>query len=238
VTLAVGLGAMVVAVRALSKSLRIVHLLAWRLPRRPVRNQVVMTLVGVGVIAGVVAVGVAAQWLRSRTPGGGLSVSLVIGVGIAAAWMGVQLLLPRADDAPWTALIPGAIVVGVASQGLHAFTVFYLVGRVDRMTTTYGPIGVAVVALLWLFIWGRAIVGAAMLNATLWDRHARGLRNYSPIDPRLFRFSDQPDGAGGPGADGPADAGRDAQDTDRTPDTARRPGTDADRAAADHRDRG
>jgi len=223
VTLAVGLGALVVAVRSLSKSLRIVHLLAWRLPRKPVRNQVVMTLIGVGVIAGVVAVGLVTQWMRSRTPGGGITVSLVIGLGVAAAWLGVQLLLPRADDAPWTALIPGAIVVGVASQGLHAFTVFYLVGRVNRMTSTYGPIGVAMVALLWLFIWGRAIVGAAMLNATLWDRHTRGLRNYAPIDPRLFRFSDRPEADGDPGAD---------TGLNRDPDA------DPDRAEADDSGRG
>jgi uncharacterized BrkB/YihY/UPF0761 family membrane protein len=47
---------------------------------------------------------------------------------------------------------------------------------------------VAVVLLLWLYILGRAAVGSAMLNATLYDRRSRGLSNYAPIDRGLFRL--------------------------------------------------
>jgi uncharacterized BrkB/YihY/UPF0761 family membrane protein len=195
VTLAIGLGALVLALRSMIKSLRIVHLLAWRLPRRPVKNQFVALLAGLGVLVGIVAFALAQQWVRSNTPGAGLLASVVIGVGTGVVWFFVQQLLPRADGAPWTALIPGSVLVAVASQALHAFTVFYLVDHLTRMSETYGPLGVAMVMLLWLFILGRAIVGAAMLNATLWDRREHGKSNYAPLDPRIFRVAPQAAGA-------------------------------------------
>ena len=76
--------------------------------------------------------------------------------------------------------------MAVATQLLHAFTVFYLAGRIDRMSATYGPLGVAIVVLLWLYLLGRAMVAAAVVNATIWDRQDRGARIYAPID--LDRF--------------------------------------------------
>ncbi|MCB1269630.1 MAG: hypothetical protein KDB19_16030, partial [Microthrixaceae bacterium] len=68
-----------------------------------------------------------------------------------------------------------------------AVTVFYFAGRVSRMSETYGPLGVAIVALLWLYLIGRLMVSAAVINATLWDRHQRGVPSWAPIDLSLFR---------------------------------------------------
>lgn len=48
----------------------------------------------------------------------------------------------------------------------------------------YGPLGVAAVLLLWLFVVARSMVAAAMLNSTLWDRRQRGLQSFSPVDVR------------------------------------------------------
>lgn len=42
-----------------------------------------------------------------------------------------------------------------------------------RSTGTYGALGVAAALLVGLFLISRLIVGAATLNATLWERHAR-----------------------------------------------------------------
>ncbi len=192
VTLAVGLFALVLATRTLIRSLRIVHLLAWRLPRRKAPNAVLSTLVGIGVLAAVVAYSALSQWLRQFELIGGIGMSLLIGTGLGFSWFWVQQLLPRSDDAPWTALVPGAVLMGVGSQALHAFTVFYLADHLSRMSEYYGPLGVAMVMLLWLFILGRSVVLAAMLNATLWDRRSRGVRNYAPIDPRVFRLAAVP----------------------------------------------
>ena len=80
-------------------------------------------------------------------------------------------------------MLPGAVLVGIGLQALHAITVFYFAGRVSRMSETYGPLGVAIVALLWLYL----MVSAAVINATLWDRHQRGVPSWAPIDLSLFR---------------------------------------------------
>jgi hypothetical protein len=62
-----------------------------------------------------------------------------------------------------------------------------LAGALAAMSATYGPLGVAIVLLLWLYLSGRVMVASAMLNATLWDRRRRGERNYGPLDLRSFR---------------------------------------------------
>ena len=190
VTLIIGLFALAVAMRTMVKSLRIVHHLAWRLERRRKYSQPKALAAGLGILALVVAYAFLAQWLRSRTPGGGITVSVVIGAGAGLIWLLVEYLLPRAERASWLFLLPGAALMAVATQMLHAFTVFYLAGRIDRMSETYGPLGVAIVVLLWLYLLGRAMVAAAVLNATIWDRHDRGDRIYAPIDLDRFR----PDG--------------------------------------------
>ena len=197
VTLVIGLWALVLAMRTLVKTLRAVHVMAWDLPHRRRTGTVRAVLVGTGALAAALTAAAVGGWLRGRTPGGGMTISVVLGVLWGAGWLGVSVLLPRSDDAPWTALVPGAVVMGVATQGLHAASVFYLAGRVSRMSATYGPLGVAAVMLLWLYILARAAVAAAVLNSTLWDRHRRGLRSLSPVDVRAILAN------GDPGRDGP-----------------------------------
>ncbi len=187
ITLWIGLVAAVLAIRTLIKSLRVVHNLAWGMQRKVSANQPLVVLAGVGVVVLVLSYTVAGQWIRARTPGGGVLASAVIGAGGVAVWLLVEILLPRPDDVPWTALVPGAVLVGVATQALHAATVFYFAGRVARMSETYGPLGVAIVTLLWLYLLGRMIVASAVLNASLWDRRSRGVPTWSPIDMSLFR---------------------------------------------------
>jgi uncharacterized BrkB/YihY/UPF0761 family membrane protein len=67
---------------------------------------------------------------------------------------------------------------------LHAVSVFYLPGRFDRASTTYGGIGVMVVALAWLYFAGRAVVAGAVLDATLWERRRPRNEERVPRDDR------------------------------------------------------
>lgn len=189
VTLWVGLVATVLAVRTMIKTLRVVHNLAWGTRRKVNANRPLDVLVGVGVLGCVVAFTLGAQWIRAHTPGAGVLVSVVIGLAAGATWLLVESLMPRAEGSPWTALLPGAVLVGVLTEALHAVTIFYFAGRVTRMSQTYGPLGVAIVALLWLYLFGRMVVASAVLNAGIWDRRARGVAIWSPIDFSLFRRS-------------------------------------------------
>jgi len=183
-TLAIGLWALLLAMRSLIKSLRIVHILAWDLERKRSAKTVKSVFAGVGIFVAIMAFAALGSWLRDRTPGGGVFMSIFLGVSWGAIWLGVQSLLPRAVGVTWKDLLPGAILFGLAAEGLHAATVFYMAGRVSRMASMYGPLGVAAVMLLWLFIVARSIVAAAMLNATLWNRRQQGLKSFSPVNVR------------------------------------------------------
>ena len=202
-TLLIGLWALLLAMRSLIKALRIVHILAWGLERKRSARTVESVLAGVGIVAALLAFGLLGSWLRDHTPGGGVLMSVFLGVCWTAIWLGVSSLLPRAEGVDWKALLPGAVLFGLAAEGLHAATVFYMAGRVSRMSSMYGPLGVAAVMLLWLFIVARSIVAAAMLNATVWDRRRRGLRTFSPVNLReIFGATDEPDAAVADGSTG------------------------------------
>lgn len=187
ITLLIGLGAAVLAIRTLIKSLRVVHNLAWGTDRKAAANRPIELLAGLGVVMVVLVYFVAAQWLRANTPAGGFLASGVTGLGAALVWLLIERLLPRAEGSPWSVLVPGAILVGVLTQVLYAVTVFYFAGRVNRMSETYGPLGIAIVALLWLYLLARIMVASAVVNAVVWERRERGVAIWSPVDMALFR---------------------------------------------------
>jgi len=78
------------------------------------------------------------------------------------------------DAAPgrraWTALLPGAALFAVGSQAFSLAVSLYFAPRAARASTTYGSLGFALVLLVSLFLLARLAVGAAELNAHLWER--------------------------------------------------------------------
>lgn len=156
------------AVKA-ARAIRAVHSLAWtagveRGPR-PVRAGLLLlaALVAVALVWAVVG------RARAELGAAGLVVLALAGVPYVAIWLGVSLLLPH-DRAPWTALLPGAVLVAAGLEIIQVGSVLFVSGQVQRASATYGPLGAAFAILIWLFVIGRVIVGAAMLNAALWRR--------------------------------------------------------------------
>jgi membrane protein len=84
-------------------------------------------------------------------------------------WLGVSLRLPH-GDAPWKALVPGAVLVAAGIGLIHLGTVLVIAHYLERASATYGALGVSFTILMWLFISSRVIVASAMLNAVLWQR--------------------------------------------------------------------
>jgi uncharacterized BrkB/YihY/UPF0761 family membrane protein len=151
------------------RALRVAHAVAWRAPRerfrRPVHAGLLFTLFATGLIV----ISGSSQWLREHAGVGGLVATLLLVFVYAAGAVWAMRLLPH-GDAPWTALIPGAILVGAGLEGLHLFTALYLVPRLGRSSELYGSLGAATVILLWLYIIARLVTLSAFLNATLWER--------------------------------------------------------------------
>jgi uncharacterized BrkB/YihY/UPF0761 family membrane protein len=90
-------------------------------------------------------------------------------------WVFASVFLPHADDVPWTAMVPGAVVFGVGVEVLHVVTIYWISHEVDSKTETYGAIGFALALLLWAYLVGRLVTTAAVVNESLWNRYQERL---------------------------------------------------------------
>ena len=115
----------------------------------------------------------AASAIRAWSTWPGVLATVAALVPYAALWVLIAVRLPH-RAAPWTALLPGALVLAVGLQMLHAVIVYVITPWALAKQGTYGALGVAAALLVGLFLISRLIVASAVVNATLWDRQARG----------------------------------------------------------------
>lgn len=171
ILLALGVVLLFYAAHSLYRALFMTHLVAWEMTVVQVRPvSIVATcllLVSVPIIAGFVS-------LARVLPLGPL---LLLGVpaGIvlySAMWLLISRLLPHRADR-WMGLVPGALAWGVGMMALQLISVFVLPDRLSGMSQLYGALATASSTMFWLFLFGRLTVGAATLNAVLWDRRLK-----------------------------------------------------------------
>jgi len=113
-----------------------------------------------------------ASAVRAHSPGWGLVSTIGVMLPYAAIWLLVMHRLPH-RDATWVALLPGAIVFGVGLEVIHVVGAYVIGPYAIAKQGTYGALGAAAVLLFGLFIISRLVVGAAIVNATLWERRTR-----------------------------------------------------------------
>jgi len=153
----------------LVRAMALTHRLAWQLPRRRTRSSPLGTAAAAAAALALLATNLAGARLEDLPVAGrvlGAALSFAVYVGV---WLLLSSRLPHAD-APLRGLLPGALLVGAGGLALHVVTAYYLIDRADRASAVYGPLGVATVLLLWLFILSRLIIAAALLNASLLRR--------------------------------------------------------------------
>ena len=63
--------------------------------------------------------------------------------------------------------------MAVGIEGLHVFTVYFLGPKLENATELYGVVGVVSTMLFWLYITGRLVIGAATINASLYDQRSQ-----------------------------------------------------------------
>jgi membrane protein len=150
----------------LLKALYVVHWLIWRVPRvMPTGLMPRLGLIGIALAASVI--GVAVNYLRNSAGiTGAVMAIVVITVVSFALWWWLSWRLPH-ESVPAQVLIPGALLMAVGVDVLHLLTTYWIGHLVARKTTTYGPVGIALAVLLWVYILGRVIVASAGLNAAL-----------------------------------------------------------------------
>lgn len=157
----------------LARTLYLATCLAWRLPVRRFRGR---TQAATGVIVSlslVLVVALAANWLRSFAYPIGFAVTLSLLVVFAAAAWVLLGVLPHPEEAGPADLLPGAILIGVGTQGLHLFTTLYLGEKLGTSSELYGALGGAATILLWAYIAARILVAASTLNRSWMDYRLR-----------------------------------------------------------------
>ena len=157
--------------RGVYRGVRLVSELAWNARARPVSSlkaSLLVTAFGLAIVA-------LQLFLPKVTESLGVPgiLRFVLGLVLASAlslWM--LWLLPR-GEAPWTALLPGAVLFGVGMRALSLAASTYFAYRLDHSGDLYGAIGIAIVMMLYLFLVARVFVAAQFLNATLYRRRHR-----------------------------------------------------------------
>ena len=168
VVLVFGVIALAFTARSLVKVLWIVHRLIWDVQtvRRP---SPWAALILVGVVTVIFGLADLVAWMGSQSIALRLVAFVLTIVGSGAAWFLASLWLPR-EDCPWTALLPGAVIVGLGVGLLHLLTVTYVAYEVSRKSSLYGAIGIAIALLLWTYLAGRLLTASIAANASLWKR--------------------------------------------------------------------
>ncbi|WP_169542303.1 YihY/virulence factor BrkB family protein [Solirubrobacter soli] len=165
-----GVFALLWSAMSAARAIRAAHSLAWEGRVTPVKRPL---HAGVALILAIVAtflVWGAVGYAREHLPASlGILTAFVALVPFFFIWLVLERLLPHAD-APWKALIPGALLVAVGMEIIHLGTTLFLAGRIEHASKTYGSFGAALTLMVWLYIISRVIVGSAMLNASLWHR--------------------------------------------------------------------
>jgi membrane protein len=151
------------------RALNVAHAVAWRLRPEKVARPFLAGGAFTVVMISVIGVTTAAAALREQMPGPGLVVTLALVVLYLAAFSWASSLLPSRASG-WRPFLPGAIYVALGTQLVHLLVALYLAPRLGRSSELYGALGASTVILLWLYLEARLVVGAAFLNAALWDR--------------------------------------------------------------------
>ena len=164
-----GLTGMASTGRTLARALSQASCLAWGLP---VSAKASIRTIGivVGLIVGLGLTATATNRVNDQFGIGFAGLSFfAAGAIYSAAWWVLSLRLPRAPS-DRSALLPGALLVGVTIAGLQAVSQLYLPARFERASELYGAIGATVVVLGWFFITGRVIVLSMTINACVFER--------------------------------------------------------------------
>jgi uncharacterized BrkB/YihY/UPF0761 family membrane protein len=183
--LAVGLPLLLWAGYSGAKALQLIHSLVWSVPP-PRTDPLTSSLVFSGVCCAFLAASSLTWWFRDATPVGQVLLLVITVAPLAALWLLVSLRLPH-GTASWKALLPGSLLVAVGFQALHGAVLYFLVPKLEKATSLYGGLGAVATLLFFMYLVGRIIVTAPILNAALNDeleaQHAQGAVGHIPPAP-------------------------------------------------------
>jgi uncharacterized BrkB/YihY/UPF0761 family membrane protein len=147
-----------------AKAVQLVHSLVWDEPppkTKPLRGSLAFT----GMLCAVWAAVALAWWLRDHTwPG--VIVAALATAPLAGLWLWASLHLPH-GDAPWQALLPGALLVAIGFQVIHELIVTLLVPKLEKSSSLYGSLGITTTVIFFIYMMATLVVTSPVLNSSL-----------------------------------------------------------------------
>lgn len=159
---------LVLGTLGLLSGLTFVFARVWDMPAARVdhKAKALAKLIGAGAI--VLAVILASSALRRHGPVGSLAATVLILGVLFVGFLGLGSLLPHRSR-EWYWLVPGAAVGALGFLGLQVLAVVYFPAKAASASRTYGTLGIAFVALAYLFLLGNLIVASAIANVVWYD---------------------------------------------------------------------
>jgi uncharacterized BrkB/YihY/UPF0761 family membrane protein len=171
--LAVGIPVLLYVTRSVLRVLIGAHRLVWTdLRAAAPRPTAKATLRLLGLILGIFVLSGLAAAARAHSFALGLLATLGLVLPIAGLWLLISIRLPH-RSADWMSLVPGALVFAAGVEVVQIVAAYLLAPYSLSKQGTYGALGIAATLLFGLYLISRLIVGAAVLNATLWERRSR-----------------------------------------------------------------
>lgn len=188
--LLLGLVGVLSGARLCAGTLRAIHALAWGMPVVRWRRGGRAGLLFLGAVAVLfLFAGLATRARVDAGVGLSLGASVLAATVAGAIWLGASLVLPHPEGVGWRSLVPGAVLVGVGFALLQALTTNLIGPKLEHDKALYGSLGVSLVVLGWLYLIGRMMVAAPLLNAALVERreeHAEGGQAGAPGSGRVL----------------------------------------------------
>lgn len=165
----VGLTGLLWSSLGLVSALQYAYDAVWQVTGRGIKDKALGLLWMAGaalLLAGSFAFTVAVQFLPG--PLAVLNVAIALALSVCLfLWAGKVLANVAVG---WVALLPGALVTAAGFEVLKLVGGVYVPRVVASSDAVYGSIGVVFAILAWLFVFGRLLVYAQVVNVVHWER--------------------------------------------------------------------
>ena len=163
--LAVGVPLLLWAGLTGAKAVQLVHGLVWDEP--PPKTKPVGSLVFTGMLCAAMITVALSSWFADVAWHGLLAAALAI-APLTGLWLWISLHLPH-RDAPWRALLPGAVLIGIGVPLLSGLVDAFLVDELEKSTSMYGSLGATATLIFFIYLLGILVVGSPILNHSLYE---------------------------------------------------------------------
>jgi uncharacterized BrkB/YihY/UPF0761 family membrane protein len=154
-----------------ARAIQLIHSLVWHETPdklKPLKSSLAFSG---GMCLVVMVVGLT-WWLRDQPELGQLAVLAITVLPLAGMWLLLSLWLPH-GSASWPELLPGAFLVSIGFQVTHGLVVYFFAPKLESAMSLYGVMGVVTTLLFFMWLLGRIVVTAPILNSALHDERLR-----------------------------------------------------------------